>query len=171
MIDQYSRTKDSNIKKLVKIALLISLSAVGAHIKIQGSIAFDSLPGFFAALYMGPLVGGLIGLLGHLLSAITAGFPLTLPMHLFISLQMFFIVWIFGVLHKRINLTAAIIIGTLLNGPGAALLASGMAVILGLPFSGFTMFLFLWIPLTIASALNVLLASFIYRQLKGRRGA
>ncbi len=168
MIFQNKRKKVVTLKDLITMGLLIALSVVGAQIKIQGSIAFDSLPAFFAALYMGPVMGGIIGLLGHLVSAMTAGFQLTLPMHLIVSLQMFVIVAVFGVVWKKINPLVAIIIGILLNGPGAALLAVPVSIFLGLPFSGWPLFLVIWVSLTVASTLNILLAAILYNRLKGR---
>ncbi len=51
---------------LVMVALFCALSAVGANIKIMGSIAFDSLPAFLAAILMGPAAGAIVGALGSI---------------------------------------------------------------------------------------------------------
>ena len=78
----------STTVKLVYISTLIAISFIGSLIKIQGTIALDSMAGFFAALFLGPLSGALVGSMGHLLTALTSGFPLTLPIHLIVALQM-----------------------------------------------------------------------------------
>lgn len=62
MIRDESRT---SISKLTYGGVLIALSAVGALIKISGTIALDSMPGFFAALFLGPSAGAIVGGLGH----------------------------------------------------------------------------------------------------------
>ncbi|MCC5911089.1 MAG: ECF transporter S component [Clostridiaceae bacterium] len=155
-----------NVKTMTQVAMLIALSAIGATIKIQGSIAFDSMAGFFAALYIGPLAGAMVGMLGHLLSAGTAGFPLTLPMHILVAVEMFVFVYAFGVLYKRTNGWIAIVVATLLNGPLAAVIAVPASNLLGLPFSGWPLFSVIWVPLTIASFLNILLATVIYRKIQ-----
>lgn len=167
MYQSYGRRSDTRTKKLVKMALFIALSGIGAHIKLQGSIAFDSMGAFLAALWIGPLAGGIVGLLGHLLSALTAGFPLTLPMHLFVSLQMFFILWVFGILYQKTHPIVAAGAGILLNGPGSTLLAAYAATLLGLPLGGEAMFLLLWLPLTLAATANILLAMVLYKALGG----
>ncbi|WP_051569222.1 ECF transporter S component [Alkaliphilus transvaalensis] len=167
MLQQSSyKKKPITIEILVKLSLLIALSGVGAYIKIQGSIALDSLPAFFAALYMGPVFGGVVGLIGHLVSSMTAGFPLTLPMHLVIALQMWCIVYAFGIIWRRINPLGATIIAILLNGPLAALVAAPVSSLLGLPLKGWTLFLVMWLPLTAVSIVNVSLAAILFKRLR-----
>ena len=46
---------------LVLLALFIALSAVGANIKVMGSIAFDSMPAFLAAMLLRPVAGAIVG--------------------------------------------------------------------------------------------------------------
>ncbi|MEH7276444.1 ECF transporter S component [Neobacillus vireti] len=80
------------------LALFTALSAVGAAIKIPaivGSVAFDVFPALIAAALLGGGAGAIVGLLGHLLSALLAGFPLG-PMHAFIAIEMAVLVWMFG---------------------------------------------------------------------------
>lgn len=89
-------------KKLVLLALLTALCAVGGFIKIPsptGTVALDSLPGFLAAALLGGRGGAAVGFLGHLFSAATVGFPLGLPVHLYVGLQMAVYVSIFGYLY------------------------------------------------------------------------
>ncbi|MGI8314644.1 ECF transporter S component [Halobacillus mangrovi] len=78
------------MKRFVLIALFVSLAAVGGLIKIPvgvGSIALDAAPALAASIILGPFGGAVVGGLGHLLSALTGGFPLG-PFHLFIALEM-----------------------------------------------------------------------------------
>ncbi|SET24259.1 alpha-ribazole transporter [Natronincola peptidivorans] len=154
-----------NVRTITKIAMLIAISMIGAMIKIQGSIAFDSMAGFYAAIAISPLAGGLVGLLGHLLSAATAGFPMTLPMHLIVAIEMFLFVYIFGWLYNKASSWMAVLVATLLNGPVAALIVVPTSIMLGLPFSGWPLFTVIWIPLTIASFLNISLATMIHKNI------
>ena len=71
--------KTISTKKLVLTALFIGLSVVGANIKVMGSIAFDALPAFLAALMLGPLWRAAVGAPGPLLPAPQPGLPLTFP--------------------------------------------------------------------------------------------
>ncbi len=160
----------NNIKVITRSGLLIALSAIGAMIKIQGTIAFDSMPGYFAALFIGPTAGGFVAGLGHLLTAITSGFPLTLPLHLITALQMGLIVYIFGALSKKYNSIIVCSIAILLNGPIVTFISAMAAKAMGLPFSGITMFTTLIIPLTIASAANIIFSYIIFKFMtkKGR---
>ncbi|QUH19998.1 ECF transporter S component [Alkaliphilus sp. B6464] len=152
-----------NIRVITRSGLLIALSAIGAMIKIQGTIAFDSMPGYFAALFISPMAGGFVAALGHLLTSITSGFPLTVPMHLIVALEMGLFAYIFGILGRKGNGVIASIVAILLNGPIATFVASITAKMLGLPFNGPAMFNALVIPLTIASSANIILAYVIFK--------
>ncbi len=155
----------SNIQVITRSGLLIGLSAIGAMIKIQGTIAFDSMPGFFAALFISPMAGGAVASLGHLLTAFTSGFPLTLPMHLMLTVVMGIIAYIFGVIERKVNGVLACVVAILLNGPVATFIAGITASLLGLPLSGSAMFTALVIPLTVVAAVNVILAYIIFKVL------
>ncbi|WP_041721269.1 ECF transporter S component [Alkaliphilus metalliredigens] len=150
-------------KMLVKMAMLIALSGIGAMIKIQGSIALDAVPGFYAALLLGPMAGGIVAFAGHLISALTAGFPMTVPMHLVVAVEMFIIVALFSVVWQKINPWVAIIVGILLNGVGAGLLVVPMSILLGLPLNGWALFAVIWMPLLIGSTVNILIAASLYK--------
>ncbi|WP_069649966.1 ECF transporter S component [Caloranaerobacter ferrireducens] len=155
--------QNNKTMKIVYCGVLIALSAVGALIKIQGSIAFDSMPGFFAALFLGPSYGALVAGLGHILTAVTSGFPLTLPMHIIIALEMALFGYLFGVFYRKFNYAIAIILAIILNGPIGALVAAFASVLLGLPFSGWVLFYAVIIPLTLASVANIVLAYLIFK--------
>ncbi len=144
------------------LALFIALSAVGGSIKVAGSIAFDSTPAFLGALLIGAPEGALIGAAGHLFSALLAGFPLTLPMHLAIAAEMAGICFVTGWLYHRVHapLVVASFCAFALNGFASPL------IMLIWPGFGLGALLPLWIPLIAASAANVVVASLLQIALK-----
>lgn len=151
-------------KRMVRMALLISLSAVGAMIKlpsITGTPAFDSAPGYFAAAVFGMAEGAIVGAFGHLLTAMTAGFPLGIPMHLFIAAQMAIYVGAFGWVLNKTNIYLAVPVGIFLNGV--------VAPAVMIPILGKGFFMAMVLPLLIASALNIIIAALLASlpQLKG----
>jgi len=152
------------VKQVAVIAVFVALSAVGALIKIPspvGTIGLDSAPGFFTALAFGGLEGALVIALGHLLTAAVVGFPLTIPIHLFIALQMALWALSYRFVQRKFGLIAAVVAGILLNGVVSSftmLLMGGLgAVFATMPF------------LVLGSAINVILAAVAYRGLKGSR--
>lgn len=153
---------------MAKMAMLIALSVIGASIKIQGSIAFDSMPAFFAALYIGPLAGALVGFLGHLVSSGLSSFPLTLPVHLVIAVQMFVFIYIFGKAYRYINKFLAVLLGVFLNGVVGTLIIVPISIYFGLPFNGWPLFYALIIPLSIAAFLNILIGTLVFERLNRR---
>ncbi|ODG92870.1 hypothetical protein BED47_16950 [Gottfriedia luciferensis] len=158
-----------NTKRIVLLSLFIALSAVLSNIKIAYSIAFDSLPAFLAAMMISPIAGGIVGALGHLLTAITSGFPFTVPVHLFIAIQMLVIVWIFGVLFKKMNQYIAMVVAIILNGPVATLLSGLLIAYLNHSFTAKTIssfFILMVVPLTLASAANIVLAFILQKVMK-----
>lgn len=165
-MDNYA-TK-SKIRMITTSGLLIALSAIGAMIKIQGTIAFDSMPGYFAALFISPAAGAVVIALGHLLTAFTSGFPMTIPMHLLLMGLMAIIAYIFGVLGRKTNGIVSCTVATLLNGPVATVISAFVATLLVLPFSGMPMFYALVIPLTIASGANIILAYVVHKVISKR---
>lgn len=153
----------SPVRSLVAVAVFTALSAGGGLIKLPspvGSVALDSFPGFFCAAYFSPLVGGIVGLLGHLASAATAGFPLG-PAHIAVAILMFFWCAIFGIVTRRINkqwgLFPASILAIFLNGVASPLL-------LGVIFSALRPILWSW-PfigyLSFAAFINIALAAIV----------
>ena len=161
------RSKSTTVK-LVYISTLIAISFIGSLIKIQGSIALDSMPGFFAALFLGPVSGAIVGSIGHLLTALTSGFPLTLPIHLIIGLEMAVFIYIFGWIYEKTNPIFASIIAIILNGLASVIILAPATIWLGFPLSGKPFIYAMAGPLTLASAVNVILAVIVYRIIKDR---
>lgn len=146
-------------KNLVLTAMFIALSAAGAAVKVPsptGTVAFDSAPGYLAALLMGPSYGAITAALGHLFTSLFAGFPLSLPVHLVIAAEMAVFAAVYGMI-KRLNLVLAVIIAMLLNG----ILAP--ASFIPLPQFGMGFFTSMVIPLVVASATNAVASAFIYK--------
>jgi len=158
---------DIKTKKLVYIAMLIALSFVGALINIPGtSIALDSMPGFFAALFLGPGVGAIVAALGHIITAAYRGFYLSLPLHMIIAIMMAFSAYMFGWTYKRTNGIISSIIAIVLNGPVTLLIIVLSSFLIGIENGGWILFTTLIIPLTMAAAFNVLLAYVVFKSLK-----
>lgn len=95
-----------NRQKLMSLtltAMVAAICAIGAVIKVPSpvtSAALDSAPAFLSVAFLSPMLAGIAGLIGHFITALTSGFPLG-PLHLIIAAEMFIVVWIFGVMHKR----------------------------------------------------------------------
>lgn len=140
-------------RRVARIAILVALSGVGALIKIPsptGTVALDAAPAFLAGAAFSPIEGSIVGALGHLISALTTGFPLGLPVHLLIAVEMAVFVWIFGVVARKVNIWVAAVVGIFLNGVvGAAIM---------IPIGGVGMFGALVLPLTVGAVINIVIA-------------
>lgn len=162
------KEKKITTKNIVEIGLLIALSYIGSFIKVQGSIALDSMAGFFASLYIGPLAGALVAGLGHLITAINSGFPGSLPMHIWLVFAMGLTAYIFGLAYRKLGPILAIGLASLINGPGTLVVSSLIAQATGIQPSAKAFFLMLVAILSLASFVNISLASLIY-ELVGKR--
>ncbi|MDW7674503.1 MAG: ECF transporter S component [Bacillota bacterium] len=163
-----SRIKKSkaqwSTKTLVRMAMFIAMSGIGAMIKIPsptGTVALDSAAGFYVALALGFKEAAIVAALGHMFSGLTVGFSLTLPLHILIAVQMAFYVIAFRWIVDKFNLVVGVIGATILNGV--------LAPALFIPFFGTPFFVAMVIPLTVASFINILLATFIYKSME-RKG-
>ena len=156
-------------RNLVLMALFIALSFVGAQLKIFSTVAFDSLPAFLATLLMGPFFGAIVAIIGHLLTALTSGFPMTLPVHCVIALGMgltMVATWYAFTLVKKISneyvgLIAAVIVAGLFNGPVLLLLCSPLLV----PILTWPGLIGMMPLLGIVGGLNALIAAAVYKVL------
>lgn len=153
-----------NVKRLSIMAIFIALSAVGALIKIPspvGTIGMDSAPGFFCALAFGGVAGAIVIAFGHLLTAAVIGFPMTIPINLYIALQMALWALCYRWVNKKLGLIPAVIVAIILNGivsSFAMLPIMGMGGVMGLmPF------------LIVGASLNVIISALAYKAIKGSR--
>jgi uncharacterized membrane protein len=151
-----------NVKRVAIIAIFIALSAVGALIKIPspiGTIGLDSAPGFFAALAFGSIEGMIVIGIGHILSAAVIGFPLSIPIHIFIACQMAVWALAFRYIQKKFGYILAVIAATLLNGVISAftlVLVGGIGMAIGvMPF------------LALASGVNIIIAALAHKAVSG----
>lgn len=144
-------------KRIARMAIFISMSAVGAMVKVPsptGTVALDAAFAYFSAIAFGWREGAIVASLGHLLTALSTGFPLSLPMHLFIAAQMAVYVSIFEIVSKKIHLWVGAFIGIILNGPISSLLV--------IPIGGIGLTVALIVPLTIGSIINIFIAVTAY---------
>ncbi|WP_419175028.1 ECF transporter S component [Desulfosediminicola sp.] len=149
------------VKRAAYIAIFVALSAVGAMIKIPspvGTIGLDSAPGYFCALAFGYVEGTAVIFIGHLLTAGVVGFPLGLPLHLFIGLQMALWAILVRFIKQKLGLWPAVLTGVVLNGVVSAftmVFIGGVGAALGI------------MPFLIAGSLfNILVAAIAYKSLK-----
>ena len=148
-------------KRVARMAIFISMSAVGAMVKVPsptGTVALDAAFGFFSALTFGWREGAIVAAFGHMLTALTTGFPLSLPMHVFIAVQMAAWVTAFQLLAKKVHVWFGAFVAVLLNGPGSSLLV--------VPIGGLGLAIALVLPLTIGAAVNVSVAIAAYTIIK-----
>jgi uncharacterized membrane protein len=152
-------------KKLVLTALFAALCFIGANIKVMGTIAFDSMPAFLAAILLGPVYGAVVGAIGHFLTAVTSGFPLTLPVHLITMIMMGLTMAVFAIVYKAFSqnkvlaAVLAVIAGVLINGPVCLLALSFLLI----PMIGKAGLIGLMPVLSIVGAINAILAFAIYK--------
>jgi len=145
-------------RRLVHFAILLSLSMVGSYIKIPsmvGSLAFDAVPGYFAALCFSPLLGAAVASLGHGATAVVSGFPLGIPIHCLIAIGMGAAAWGTGHAAKR-SIILGLLVGTLING---ALLP---ALFILIPGFGMPFFFAATPSILSATILNLVLAAMLY---------
>ncbi|MGE5400824.1 MAG: ECF transporter S component [Ignavibacteriales bacterium] len=148
-------------RRVARTAIFIAMSAVGAMIKVPsptGTVALDAAFAFFSAITFGWKEGMLVAALGHLLTALTTGFPLGFPMHILIAVEMGLWVSIFSLLARKVHLWAGIIAGIILNGPVSAVMV--------IPIGGMGLMAALLIPLTIGGAVNIFIAVTAYLIIK-----
>ncbi len=116
---------NNRVRFIVVAAVFTVLSFFGGLLKFGtpvGSVALDSWPGFFVAGHFGPMIGGVVGALGHLASAASAGFFLGWVHLVIAALQA---VWaiVFGLILRkmdsRLGLGVASLVAVGLNGYAA----------------------------------------------------
>ncbi|MEW6226784.1 MAG: ECF transporter S component [Bacillota bacterium] len=148
-------------RRVARMALFVALSAVGALIKIPsptGTVALDSCPGYFSAISFGWLEGGIVAAVGHIFTAATTGFPLSVPIHILIAVEMAIFAAAFWWVNRRFGIIPAVIVATLLNGVVAAFVM--------VPIGGMGLALGLLAPLTVGSAINIIIAAVAYAIVK-----
>ncbi len=164
--------------RAARISIFTALTVVGSLLKIPspvGSLAFDSAPGFFAALFFGPFEGALVSGLGHLATAVVSGFPLGI-LHLPIAIGMALAGAAIGFLNKLSKtwgFVPALLVGVVINTVLVFPLVPWLPVVLGATTVadinigwaiavGFVPFL------VIAATLNAVVAGLVYVGIRGK---
>jgi uncharacterized membrane protein len=156
------------MKKMVVMGMMIAMAAVLAQFPLFGSIGLDAIPAFFTAAMLGPVFGGIVGVIAHLLIAAFTGFPFTLPLHIIIAGMMFVSCYGYGVLKQKTNRYVAVVIAIVLNGPISLALIALTTKLINAPFSGIPMFMVLIVPLVLGAAINVGIADVVYGIIRER---
>jgi riboflavin transporter len=157
----------SPARRIAMLGMFIALSLIGSFLKIPsptGTIALDSAPAFLAAILLGPSAGGIVGAMGHLLTALNVGFPLTLPIHLLIAGEMAIICTVTSFLYRKLNLIISLSVALLLNGIAAP------AAFVFIPGYGLSFFVVMLVPLIVGSGVNLVTAGLLASYLKRRLG-
>ena len=158
--------KRLDVKSLCFSDILIAISVILANFPIFSSIALDSMSAFVGGIIISPVVGGIIGLLAHLFVALRTGFPLSLPVHILVALEMFVVVYITSIIFNRGKVILAGIVGTLLNGIGFTFITGVfMYFVLG-GMNPVDFLKLLGLPLTLASLVNIVIAFIVSKGLK-----
>ena len=163
----------THTKTIAVMALFVALSFIGSYLRIFGTIAFDSLPGFLAALLLGPAYGALIGFLGHLFTAFNSGFPLSVPLHIAIAISMAITMYGYGLAYKvfikrlpeTTTLTITGIVGTILNAPVSLALSIGVLWIMAGSEAALGLLAFLP-ALVAASIANIVISILLFKSLR-----
>ena len=146
---------------VARITVFAALSVVGSFIQLPSpvsTVALDSAPGFFVALYFGPLDGFCVFGLGHMATAIVHGFPLGI-LHLPIALGLALAGAAVGAINRKWSVFPAVAAGIAIN---TALVVSAIPVLgIGATLS-FTPFLF------VAACINGALGAFVYVAIRRR---
>ncbi|MEM1545917.1 MAG: ECF transporter S component [Candidatus Methanomethylicia archaeon] len=151
--------------RIARIAIFTSLAVIGSFIKIPsptGTVALDSLPGYFSILAFGYIEGVVIAALGHIATSMNAGFPLGF-LHILIALFMMGATSLLKLSYDY--LPKGLVIGTII-----AATFNGLGGFLFSPFFGLGLAVALTPSLMVASYVNVILASIIFQSIKRRLG-
>ena len=146
---------------VARITVFAALSVVGSFIHLPSpvpSVAFDSAPGFFVALYFGPLDGFCVLGLGHMATAVVSGFPLGI-LHLPIAVGLACGGAATGLVNRRWSFIPAIATGIAINTALVVLAIPVLGVAATLSFTPF---------LLLAAIVNGVVATLAYLALRKR---
>lgn len=166
MNNQLNMDSKTSALRAARIAVFTALSVIGSFITpypLIPTIAFDSAPGFFSALYFGALDGFIITGLGHIVTAIINGFPLG-SLHYIIALGMAIAGGTMGLVNKT-NKKWGFIPATI----AAVAINTALSMIMVPTMGWTTTFTVVTVPLLMAASLNAVLAAVIYVGVRARR--
>lgn len=151
--------------RVAATAIFTALSVVGSYIPIPGpipSLAFDSAPGFFAAMFFGIYEGAFVCGVGHLATAAVHGFPYGW-LHIPIAAAMALAGAAIGIC-VRLNKNWGFIPGSI-----AAVIINTVVVFPLAPWLGGIAVAFALVPALIAGAtINVVIAAIAYIAIRGK---
>ncbi|MCS7096395.1 MAG: ECF transporter S component [Candidatus Bathyarchaeota archaeon] len=151
--------KPPKARLISEIVLFSALSGIGAMIPIPspvGSVALDSFPGYFMALWRGTTSGALVCAIGHLLSSIRSGFPLGY-LHIPVILLMMMVGAATALMNRKFGVVAGLASGIAINTAGA---------VLAVPAMGWEVLPMLTPILFVASLINASAAGMVYEVTK-----
>lgn len=150
--------------RIARLSIFSALCVIGSFVHppspIQ-TVAFDSCPGFFAALYFGALEGALVSGIGHLVTSFVNGLPLGI-LHLPIALGMALTGGTIGLVNRvghRWGFIPAVVAGIAIN---TALFP------IAVPALGWTASLAFVPFLLVAASLNAIVAALAFVGVRGR---
>ncbi|HAI86640.1 MAG TPA: hypothetical protein DCL63_06605 [Firmicutes bacterium] len=125
-------------RTIARVTILAAVAGAGAMIKIPGpatTIALDAAAGYFAAAFFGWPVGATVAAIGCFLANALGGFASWLPMVPIYLAAMALTVTIAVFVAKKVNIVAAIIVGTIVNtitclGPWALMIGTPLMIAL-----------------------------------------
>ncbi|MBQ0141003.1 MAG: ECF transporter S component [Kurthia sp.] len=91
-------------KTLTLTAMFAALAVVGSFIKIPvppGTAALDSTPAFISMAFLPAPFVAIAGAFGHIATALTSGFPLSLPIHVLIAVEMAVVAGVAAVIYRK----------------------------------------------------------------------
>ncbi|MDG6223076.1 MAG: ECF transporter S component [Candidatus Bathyarchaeota archaeon] len=158
--------KVSSALRVARISIFTALSVIGSFISpypVIPTIALDSSPGFFAALYFGVIDGLLITGLGHIVTAVVNGFPLG-TLHYIIAIGMALAGGAMGLVNKSNKKWGFI------PGAAAAVAINTVLSVIMVPTIGWAATITnVTIPLLLAASLNAAIAAILYVAVRNRR--
>ncbi|MEA4884724.1 MAG: ECF transporter S component [Clostridia bacterium] len=125
-------------RTIARVTILAAVSGAGAMIKIPGpatTIALDAAAGYFAAAFFGWPVGATVAAIGCFLANALGGFASWLPMVVVYISGMALTVTLAVFVAKKVNIVAAIVVGTIVNtltclGPWAIMVGPTLMIAL-----------------------------------------
>ena len=140
------------------MSLLLALTVIGGNISFLGSIALDSFPAFLGTLLLGPAAGAFLGGVGHLMSALFSGFPLTLPLHVFIAVMMAATMYFFGLSREKTG-------NKFISGFVAYFVNVFVELGILIPILSWPVVVGMFIPLSLVTIVNIFLTEIVYAYL------
>jgi len=163
--DRSGRTSPRKVPfayQIARIAVFSALSVLGSFLHPFPSsiptLALDSAPGFFAALYFGPVDGFCVTGLGHVATALINNLPLGV-LHAPIAVGLAIAGCIVGYINRKWNFLPAVAAGIAIN--------TGL-VVLAIPMLGLEATLAFTPILFIAACVNAALGTALYLAVRRR---